>query len=123
LWVRVDGDLALARSPFGLDAVDDYCAFGCFVSEAAPELEVPFFFFFFFFGALDAISTVAGATMLAANVASDVVAAEGVTVRSTTSGPPEGPLFCLNGHPTGRNEPFCIRLYFNRECRASQPGS
>ena len=47
-----DGDLALARSLFGLDAADDYCAFGCFVGVAAPELEVPFFFFFFFFGAV-----------------------------------------------------------------------
>jgi hypothetical protein len=44
---ELEGDLALARSPFGLDAANDYCAFGCFVSlsEAAPELEVPFFFF------------------------------------------------------------------------------
>ena len=101
---------------FGLDAVDDF-------SEAAPELEVPFFFFFFFFGALDAISTVAGATMLAANVASDVVAAEGVTVRSHNERPARRAAFLFERrHPTGRNEPFCIRLYFNRECRASQPG-
>ncbi len=42
---ELKGDLALRGSPFGVMPLMTYWAFGCFVSEAAPELEVPFFFF------------------------------------------------------------------------------